>query len=122
MLITVKHVFKKNLTCLTQLCNFFSILFYHLPPICLESEIIYFGAPTFLSPNFVDYGKYVLRKNLHGMGGIYKEGCLWDFLIKFSFGCLQNFTPGTFVWMIEYSSHCAVIVADDDNNDKEAII
>ena len=35
---------------------------------------------------------------------------------------LKNLTSGTFGWMLEHSSHRAVIVADDDINDKEAII
>ena len=74
-----------------------------------------------MGPTFFEDGNDVLSYNLHMMGGIFKEGWLWDFLIKFSFGCLQNFTPGTFVWMIEYSSHCAVIVADDDINDEKRL-
>ena len=56
------------------------------------------------------------------MVGICKEGWLWDLLIKFSFGCLQNLTPDTYQRILEYSLHCAVIVADDDINDKEVII
>ena len=28
----------------------------------------------------------------------------------------------TFGWMLEHRSHCAVVVADDDVNNKEAII
>ena len=45
-----------------------------------------------------------------------------EFLIKFSFGWLQNLTSGTFGWMLEHSLHCAVIVAYGGINDKEAII
>ena len=73
-------------------------------------------------PTFVEDGKYVLSYNLHAMGGIYKEGWLWDSLIKFSFGLLQNLTLYTFGWIPENSSYCAVIVANDDINDEEAIL
>ena len=84
---TVKHVFKRKLTRLTQFFNYvLPILFYHVPSIFIESDSICFGAPTLLSPTFVDYGKYVLSCNLHAMVGICKEGWLWDFLIKFYFG------------------------------------
>ena len=63
----------------------------------------------------------MLSYNLHTMGGIYKEGWIWDFLINFSFWWLQNLTSGTFGCMIEHSSHCAVIVSDNEINYKEAI-
>ena len=56
------------------------------------------------------------------MGGICKEGWLWGLLIKFFFGLHQNLTSGTFVWMLEHSLYCAVITADKDINNKEAII
>ena len=56
------------------------------------------------------------------MGGICKEVWIWDFLIKFSFGWLQNLNSGTFGWMLENSLHCAFIVAYNGINDKEAII
>ena len=83
---TYKHVLKGNLTCLTQLFNcFFPIIIYHVPPIFFESEGICFGALASQIPTFVDYGKYVLSYNLHEMVGIYQEGWLWYFLIKFSF-------------------------------------
>ena len=75
---------------------FLPIIFYHVPPIFLDSESICFGAPTLLSPTFVDDGKYVLSNKLHSMGRIYKKLLLWDFLIKFSFGCLQNLTPDNY--------------------------
>ena len=75
-----------------------------------------------MSPTFVDDGKYVLINNLHKTGEICKEGCILDLIIKFSFGLLQKLTSGTFGWMIENISHCAVIVAYDDINYKEAII
>ena len=83
---TVKHVFKRNPTFLTQIFNFFPIIFYRVPPIFLESESICFGAFTSTRPTFVDDEKYVLSYNLHVMGGIFKEGRIWDSLIKFSFG------------------------------------
>ena len=67
-------MFKKNLICLTQLFNyFFRILFYHVPPIFLKYENIYFGTSTFLIPTFIDNGIYLLSNNLHVMGGICKE-------------------------------------------------
>ena len=98
------------------------ILFYRVPPIFLELGRICFGTPRLLNPTIVDDGKYVLINNLHAMGGICKEGCIWGFLIKFSFGLLQNLTSGTFGWMLEHSLYCAIIISDDENNDKEAII
>ena len=101
---------------------FFPVLFYHVPPIFLESYSICFGAPTSMSPTFLDDGKDVLSYNLHTMGGICKEGWLSDFLIKFSFGWLQNLTSATYGWMLEHSLHYDVIVAGDVINDKEAII
>ena len=64
----------------------FPYFFYHVPLIFLESESICFGAPTLLIPTLFDDLKDVLSYNLHGMGGICKEGWLWDFLIQFSFG------------------------------------
>ena len=119
----VKHVFKRNLNCPTQLFNcFLPIIFYHVPPIFLESESICFGAPASLSPTLVDDGKYVLSYNLHAIGGICKKVWLWDFLIKFSFGCLQKFTLDTYGWMLEHISQCALIIADNVINDEEAII
>ena len=60
----------------------------------------------------------VISNNLHEMGVICKEIWIWDFLIKFSFGWLQILTSRIFGWMIENSLHCAVIVSDDDINDK----
>ena len=56
------------------------------------------------------------------MGGIYKEGWLWDFRVKLSFGLLQNLTSGIFVRMLDNSLHCDVIVTYDDINDKKEII
>ena len=99
-----------------------SIIFYHVTPIFLESESIWFCASPFMSPTFSDYGKYVLRNNLNEMGGICKEGRLWVLIITFSFGLLQNLTSGNFGWMLEHISHCAVIVTENEINDKEAII
>ena len=127
---TLHYKFHYCLTCVQEypylpqwsLQLFSPIIFYHVPPIFIESESIWYGASTSLSPNFYDNGKDVLSNNLHLMEGIYKEGWLWNFLIKFSFGWLQNLTPGTFGWMLEHSLHCAAIVTDDDINDKEAII
>ena len=82
----VKHVFKRKLTCLTQLFNCgFPIIFNCVPPIFLELESICFGASALLSPIFVDNGKYVLSYNLNMMGGICKEVWMWYLLIKFSF-------------------------------------
>ena len=84
---TVKHVFKGDLTYLTQLFNCFPpIIFNHVPQIFLDLDSICFGATISLSPTFVDEGKHVLINNLHAMGGIWNEGWLWDFLIKVSFG------------------------------------
>ena len=74
------------------------------------------------SPTLVDDGKYVLSYNLHAMGGICKEVWLWDFLIKFSFGCLQKLNLDTYGWMLEHISHCAFVVTDDDINDEKPII
>ena len=79
---------------------FFRIIFYRVPQIFLESESISFGESTSLIPTFVDDGKIMRSNNLHMMGGIYKEGWIWDSLIKFSFGWLQKLASGTFVWMI----------------------
>ena len=95
---------------------FFPIIFYHLPPIFLDLESICFDAPTSLSSTFIDDGKYVLSNNLHMMGGICKKLWLWDFLINFSFGCLQKLTPVTYQSMLENSSHCAIVVTDDEVN------
>ena len=47
---------------------------------------------------------------------------LWDLLIKFSFGCLQNLTPDTYQSMLEHSSYFAIVVTDDDVNDEKSII
>ena len=83
---TVKHVFEKDLTCLTQLFNcFFPILFYRVPPIFLDSEGICFGAPALQIPTFVDDGEDVFCNYLHAMGGVRKEGWLGDFCMKLSF-------------------------------------
>ena len=38
-----------------------------------------------------------------------------------SFGWIQSFTSETFWWMLEDSSYCAVIVADDDINGKKQL-
>ena len=70
LVMTVKHVFKRDLNWITQLFNFFPHYFLSCTPIFLELESICFGAPTSLSPNFVDDGEYVLSYNLHAMGGI----------------------------------------------------
>ena len=116
-----KHVFKRNLTCLTQLFNyFFTIVFHYVPSIFIESESICFGASTSLSPTFIEVGKYVISYNLHDMGGICKEVWLWYLLINFCFGWLQNLTSGTFGWILGQKLHCAVIVTDDDINDKKS--
>ena len=120
--VTVKHMFEGNLTCLTQLFSFPPIIFYHIPPIFLDLESICFGAPTSLIPTFIEDGKYVLSYNLHAVGGICKKWWLWDLLIKFSFGCFQNFTPDIYWWMLEHSSYWAIVVTDDDINDEKSII
>ena len=98
------------------------ILFNHVPPIFFEWESICFGAPTSLSPTFVDNGKDVLSYKLHAMGGIFKKGRLWDLHIKFIFLCLKNLTSDTNDWMLEHSLHCSVVVANDYIDDKETII
>ena len=100
----------------------FPYYFYHVPPIFIDSYIIYFGASTSPIPSFVGDGKYVLSSNFHMMGGICKELFFWYFLINFFFGWLQNLTSVTFGWMFKHSLHYAIIVADDDINDKKAII
>ena len=103
--ITFKHVFKRYLTCCTQLFNcFFPILFNHVPPIFFESESICSGAPTSLRLTIIDDVKDVLGHNLNAMGGICKKGRLWDFLIKFPFRCLKNLTSDTNALMLEHSS------------------
>ena len=56
------------------------------------------------------------------MLGVRKEGWLGDIFMKISFQRLKNLTSGTFGWMLEHISHRAVIVADNDTNDKEVII
>ena len=63
----------------------------------------------------------VLSYNLNVVGGIFKEGWLCDFLINFLFGWLHNLNSGNFGWMLENSSYCAAIVADDDINDKKRL-
>ena len=63
-----------------------------------------------------------LATNLHAMGGICKKLWLWDILVNFSFGCLQNLTPDTYRWMLEHSSHCDVVVTENDTNDEKLII
>ena len=65
---TDKHVFEGGLTCLTQLFNFFSILFYRVPPICFDPEGICFGAPASQIPTFVDDGEDLFFNYLHAMG------------------------------------------------------
>ena len=102
--------------------SIFFYSFYHAPPICLESDIIWFGASASLRLTFVDSGKYVLSYNLHVMGVIYKEGWLLYLLLKFFFWWIQNLNLGTFVWMLDQNPHCAIIVSDDDINDKKLII
>ena len=42
----------------------FTYYFYRVSPIFLDQESICFGAPTSLSPTFVDNGKCVIRKTL----------------------------------------------------------
>ena len=122
IVMTVKHVFKRNITCLTQLFNCFSLFFFIMyPPICFEPEGICFGAPASQIPTFVDNGEDVFCNYLHAMGGVRKEGWIGDIFMKLSFWWLKNLTSGTFGWMLEHSSHRAVIVADNDINDKESI-
>ena len=119
IVMAVKHVLKRNLTFLTEIFNcFFPILFYHISPIFLELDSIWLGESTSMSPTFFDDGKDVLSNNLHVMGGICKEGCLWDLIVKFSFGWLQNLTSVTFGWIIGHISHCSVIVVNYGINDK----
>ena len=94
---TAEHVFKRNLTLLTQIFNcFLPIIFYRVPPMFLELERIWFGVSTSLIPTFINYGKDFSRYNLHAMVEICKEGWIWDFLIKFSFELFNNLTSGTF--------------------------
>ena len=64
----------------------------------------------------------MLDHNLNAMGGICNKGRLWDLHIKFPFRCLKNLTSDTNAWMLDYSSHCAVLVAEDYIDDKETII
>ena len=121
--ITVEHVFDRDLTCPTQIFNFFfPIIFYHVPPIFFDPDGICFGTLASQIPTFVDDAEDVFCKYLHTMGGVRKEGWLGGLCMKLSFQRLNNLTSGTFGWMLEHSSHRAVIVADDDINDKEAII
>ena len=83
---TVEHVFKRDIICLTQLFNcFFPILFYHLPPIFFEPEGICFGAPASHIPTLVDDGEDVFYDYLHAMGGVRKKGCLGDIFTELSF-------------------------------------
>ena len=70
---TVKHVFDRDLTCLTQLFNFFPILFYHVPPIVFDPEGICFGAPASQIPTLVDDGEDVFCNYLHTMGGVRRK-------------------------------------------------
>ena len=100
----------------------FPYSFLSFTPNIFEPEGICFGAPTSLSPTFFDNGEDVFCNYLHAMGGVHKEGLLRYFCMKVSFRWLKNLTSGTFGWMLEHSSHCAVIVADNDINDKEVII
>ena len=60
----------------------------------------------------------MLGHNLNAMGGICKKGRLWDLPIKFPFRCLKNLTLDTNAWILEHSSHRAVVVADDYIDDK----
>ena len=63
-----------------------------------------------------------LYSNFMWWEGSEKKVWLWDFLIKFSFGWLQNLILDTFGWMIEKSSHCSVIFSNDEINAKKSII
>ena len=129
--LALKHHSAIKLSCLKNMCsrgtllaslnssNIFSVIFYHVSPIYLESESICFGVSTSLSPNFIDDGKDVLSYNLHAMGGICKEGWLWYFLVKFSFGRIRKLTLDTYGCMLLNSFHCAIIIAENDINDKE---
>ena len=56
------------------------------------------------------------------MGRVRKERWLGHIFMKLSFWWLKNLILGTFGWMLEHSSHCSVIVAYNDINDKETII
>ena len=77
---TVKHVFEKVLTCLTQLLDcFFPIVFNHIPPIFFDSEGIIFVAPALKILTFVEDGEDVFCYYLHAMLGVRKEGWLGDF-------------------------------------------
>ena len=69
----VEHVVKRHFTC----------LIYHIPPISLEPEIIWFGASILLHLTIVHNGKYFMSNNLHEMGGICKKVWNWEFLVKF---------------------------------------
>ena len=60
--------------------------------------------------------------NLHYMGGICKEEWHWYLLIKLSFWWIHNLTSGTYLWMLDISSHCAVIVAYKEINYRTSIM
>ena len=66
-----------------NILNFSLIIIYHIPPLFIESERICFGKSSLLRLAIVKNGRYVIRNNLHAMGGICKEGWHWYFLIKF---------------------------------------
>ena len=103
--------------------QFFSpILFNYVPPIFFESDSICSVAPTSLSLTIIGDVKDVLGHNLNAIGDIRKKGRLWDLHIKFPFRCLKNLTSDTNDWILEHSSHRAVVVADDYIDDKETII
>ena len=58
VLVTVEHVFERDLTCFTQIFNcFFPILLCHVPSIFFDPEGICFGAPVSQIPTFVDDGE-----------------------------------------------------------------
>ena len=126
---TMHHIYHDSWTCVeeelyltvTTLLKFVSIIIYHIPPIFLEYERIWFGAYTSLRLTIVNNGKYVLSNKLHAMGGICREGWNRYFIIKFSFWWLHNLTSGTYWWIIEHSSYCAVIVTYNYINDKTAM-
>lgn len=63
--------------------NFVSILLYHMPPLIVESQRIWFRASTSLRLTITRNGKGVLSNNFHAMGGIFKERWHWYLIINF---------------------------------------
>ena len=121
--LVLKHYYALHLSWLLNMCsrvtllacrNSSKLLFLFLF-IIYPKHLLILISSALMHPHLWDLplltmkGKDMLSINPHSMGGIYKEGWHWDFLINFSSLWLQNLT--SYWLMLGHRSHYAVIIA-----------